>query len=423
MCRAGASCAVIAFSALAALLQCAPAVHLVAGRYVGEICTTMTVNVGGGSGGGSGGGFGGGGSGGGTTSFPPAPPPTPWVPGVTASCASSGCPMRWVTDGWCDHSCNIAACAFDGGDCVASPPAPPRAPAPPAWPPRPAWPPNYPADCAPGCPSYYLSNNVCDNYCNYPSCNYDGGDCSSGRRLLDSASDRESDDAAGALEEPAASSVHEIQDEIAEHARKQAKEEALKAQAAHAATHLTVGAPRRLQFFGTTSCGEAKYSDERVAFRMVKMTFGPGDDDSQVLDMLFDKPFATCLVGFICSVIAALLLLIASSCACCCPKGKYGAIAGMTGVALVFHFCYYIYLAMSEREVNTGMISLKYEFKHSFSWGVAANIVTMFCIIGTLVSANKNAKAEKNQADTPSQPTVVTGTAVPPTAMEAQSAI
>jgi hypothetical protein len=62
-------------------------------------------------------------------------------------------------------------------------------------------------------------------------------------------------------------------------------------------------------------------------------------------------------------------------------------------------------------------------FPRRTAWGVAANIVTMFCIIGTLVSANKNAKAEKNQADTPSQPTVVTGTAVPPTAMEAQSAI
>ena len=32
---------------------------------------------------------------------------------------AKGCPDAWVGDGMCDHKCDSAACAFDGGDCDA----------------------------------------------------------------------------------------------------------------------------------------------------------------------------------------------------------------------------------------------------------------------------------------------------------------
>jgi len=30
------------------------------------------------------------------------------------------CPNNWIQDGYCDKLCNVAACEFDGGDCIRS---------------------------------------------------------------------------------------------------------------------------------------------------------------------------------------------------------------------------------------------------------------------------------------------------------------
>ena len=31
---------------------------------------------------------------------------------------SPDCPNNWIQDGYCDKLCNVAACEFDGGDCI-----------------------------------------------------------------------------------------------------------------------------------------------------------------------------------------------------------------------------------------------------------------------------------------------------------------
>ena len=35
----------------------------------------------------------------------------------TDECAP-GCPISWIADGYCDDVCNVAECAYDGGDCA-----------------------------------------------------------------------------------------------------------------------------------------------------------------------------------------------------------------------------------------------------------------------------------------------------------------
>ena len=31
---------------------------------------------------------------------------------------STGCPMSWIKDGYCDKVCNTTSCMYDGGDCI-----------------------------------------------------------------------------------------------------------------------------------------------------------------------------------------------------------------------------------------------------------------------------------------------------------------
>ena len=54
---------------------------------------------------------------------PPPPPPTVVVPPSLPHAApppACPCPSYWLGDHECDAACNVAACNYDGGDCVAS---------------------------------------------------------------------------------------------------------------------------------------------------------------------------------------------------------------------------------------------------------------------------------------------------------------
>ena len=156
-------------------------------------------------------------------SSPPSPPSPPPL-------CNPGCPSNWIEDNFCDYSCNVPQCNYDGGDCALSPPVPPSSPVDlcsattyfegisgnlvcylwldaghscsTKWSDicendapggadqnnvtlsavvcgqcsQPS-PPSPPPLCNPGCPSYWIGDNYCDSSCNVPQCNYDGGDC------------------------------------------------------------------------------------------------------------------------------------------------------------------------------------------------------------------------------------------------------
>lgn len=86
-----------------------------------------------------------------------------------------GCQSRWLGNGICETFCNYEACNFDGGDCASSPAATaaPLVPRPAPAPPPPA------TTAAPvcGCNAKWVGDGICDAYCNTPGCDYDGGDC------------------------------------------------------------------------------------------------------------------------------------------------------------------------------------------------------------------------------------------------------
>ena len=33
---------------------------------------------------------------------------------------AEGCPPNWINDNYCDASCNVSACDFDGVDCISA---------------------------------------------------------------------------------------------------------------------------------------------------------------------------------------------------------------------------------------------------------------------------------------------------------------
>jgi hypothetical protein len=92
--------------------------------------------------------------------------------GIPPGGCSPGCPDAWIGDGICDPPCQVPACGMDEGDCDGFnggyggyggygpfPPPPPG------------------QDCAPGCPSYWIGDGVCDQACLVPECGMDAGDC------------------------------------------------------------------------------------------------------------------------------------------------------------------------------------------------------------------------------------------------------
>lgn len=97
---------------------------------------------------------------------------------------AAGCSDAWIGDGWCDISCNITACNFDGGDCAGKPPSLSSLGT------------NRGIDstfdfdsfssfnddkitfnCAHGCRVEWIGDRMCDSLCNNADCGFDGGDC------------------------------------------------------------------------------------------------------------------------------------------------------------------------------------------------------------------------------------------------------
>lgn len=92
------------------------------------------------------------------------------------------CQDSWLGDGACDMTCNTTRCLYDGGDCINATIALKSAASSssysgkgsrysthtdsasaPATPPPPEEPP-----CAPGCPSSWLGDLMCDSKCDFP---------------------------------------------------------------------------------------------------------------------------------------------------------------------------------------------------------------------------------------------------------------
>jgi len=219
------------------------------------------------------------------------------------------------------------------------------------------------------CPSSWLSDGTCDSSCNNAACNYDAGDCSGsgmGRRLL----------APTLGSNPGtwvdAAKVQTLSKAKAVHAK------AIQPNANLTVPRLAPRAPRRLQ--STSVCVDVDNVQGSDGITMLDLTFGPD----------LDGPVMTCLVGFACAIVAALLLLIGSSCACCCKK--YSALVCCTGVALIFHCGYYVYMVPSKAKTS----GVEMEVKPGFSWGSGANVGCMIFIVVTLVcavSAMRGAKA------------------------------
>ncbi|XP_066946144.1 N-acetylglucosamine-1-phosphotransferase subunits alpha/beta [Macrobrachium rosenbergii] len=85
---------------------------------------------------------------------------------------SSGCPGSWLNDGYCDRSCNTSACEWDGGDCARDKDENSMFDG------EEEFGPDMALDfCAPSCSDLWIADKYCDHSCNVRACGYDGGDC------------------------------------------------------------------------------------------------------------------------------------------------------------------------------------------------------------------------------------------------------
>ena len=89
---------------------------------------------------------------------------------------NKGCPASWVNDKYCDKSCNVSACDWDGGDCLGEKAK------------SASWQlgggqnvgysgQNLGEYCSGGCAHNWLGDRYCDGNCNNALCGYDAGDC------------------------------------------------------------------------------------------------------------------------------------------------------------------------------------------------------------------------------------------------------
>ena len=66
---------------------------------------------------------------------------------------STGCPLSWLGDAYCDEACFTEACGWDAHDCIAF------------W---------GAAGCADLCPPTWIDDLECDEACNNEACGWDG---------------------------------------------------------------------------------------------------------------------------------------------------------------------------------------------------------------------------------------------------------
>lgn len=100
-----------------------------------------------------------------------------------------GCPPNWISDGFCDKSCNVSSCEWDGGDCTKDKQRPHQLhqqPPPPhlrggrfggRFGQQPPWTSHIGPPCALGCSNNWLADQFCDRACNVQDCAFDMGDC------------------------------------------------------------------------------------------------------------------------------------------------------------------------------------------------------------------------------------------------------
>ena len=92
------------------------------------------------------------------------------------------CPNNWIQDGYCDKLCNVAACEFDGGDCIRSDAGIFEGE------PDSSWNDNDGiaqliqtnskiTQCSKNCLVSWLGDKFCDHSCNNKPCAFDMGDC------------------------------------------------------------------------------------------------------------------------------------------------------------------------------------------------------------------------------------------------------
>ncbi|KAK8733624.1 hypothetical protein OTU49_006396 [Cherax quadricarinatus] len=85
---------------------------------------------------------------------------------------SSGCPGSWLGDGYCDSSCNTTACEWDGGDCMGEKGEGELLSM------EDDFGADMTVEfCAPSCSDLWLADKYCDHSCNIEACGFDGGDC------------------------------------------------------------------------------------------------------------------------------------------------------------------------------------------------------------------------------------------------------
>ncbi|XP_045584036.2 N-acetylglucosamine-1-phosphotransferase subunits alpha/beta [Procambarus clarkii] len=85
---------------------------------------------------------------------------------------SSGCPGSWLGDGYCDTSCNTTACEWDGGDCTGEKGEGDMLDI------EDDFGADMTVEfCAPSCSDLWLADKYCDHSCNIEACGFDGGDC------------------------------------------------------------------------------------------------------------------------------------------------------------------------------------------------------------------------------------------------------
>ncbi|KAF0979544.1 hypothetical protein FDP41_001408 [Naegleria fowleri] len=106
---------------------------------------------------------------------------------------ASGCQESWLGDGYCDLSCNVTQCDFDGGDCIGNNVRMSYGSSSygnswnnwntgtsnvPSWMSAgSSLKSNYNNYCSASCPDSWIGDRFCDRPCNVKECGFDAGDC------------------------------------------------------------------------------------------------------------------------------------------------------------------------------------------------------------------------------------------------------
>lgn len=88
-----------------------------------------------------------------------------------------GCSSNWIGDRYCDPSCNVAECDFDGGDCIGRDTTSGSYGTWQATQPDSGGMPMTTDYCSASCPDSWIGDRYCDRSCLSEQCGFDSGDC------------------------------------------------------------------------------------------------------------------------------------------------------------------------------------------------------------------------------------------------------